>query len=312
MPHWYALLFAALAAILLDRLFGDPRRFHPLAGFGLWADAMERRLRHPALTQPLALRLIGLLAWILALAPWLVLALWLRAKLGLVVDVLLLYFALGAKSLTQHGAAVAIPLGEGRLEEARQRVGLMVSRDTQALDASGVARAGVESVLENGNDAVFGALFWFAVGGGPGALIFRLANTLDAMWGYRTPRFLHFGWAAARIDDLLNYLPARLTALSYALLGKTRCALACWRKQAGAWDSPNAGPVMASGAGALGLTLGGAASYHGASEDRPQLGFGAAPAAADIGRAIALVNNALWLWLALWAALLAIGSLARA
>jgi adenosylcobinamide-phosphate synthase len=300
MTHWYALPIAALAAILLDRLLGEPQRFHPLIGFGFCAEAIERRLRHPALTHPLALRLAGLLAWTLALLPWLVLALWLRAQLGWFVDVLLLYFALGARSLAEHAEAVAIPLADGRLDEARQRVGLMVSRDTQALDARSVARAGVESVLENGNDAVFGALFWFIVAGGPGALLFRLANTLDAMWGYRTPRFLHFGWAAARLDDLLNYLPARLTALSYALLGKTRSALDCWRKQAGAWDSPNAGPVMAAGAGALGLLLGGSASYHGSSEIRPQLGCGAEPGAADIRRAVKLVQHTLWLWLALW------------
>lgn len=315
MPHWYhhpsAALLSALLAILLDRLLGEPRRFHPLIGFGCWAAAIEARLRQQA-AHPLAQRIAGLLAWTLALLPWLLLALWLRAQLGWVVDVLLLYFALGAKSLAEHAEAVAVPLAAGRLEEARARVGRMVSRDTQSLDARGVARAGVESVLENGNDAVFGALFWFVVAGGPGALLFRLANTLDAMWGYRTPRYRNFGWAAARLDDLLNYLPARLTALSYALLGKTRSALACWRSQAGAWDSPNAGPVMASGAGALGLMLGGSASYHGASEIRPQLGCGAEPAAADIRRALALVQHALWLWLALWVTSWAAWSLAGA
>ncbi len=298
MPLLVSPPIAALAATLLDRLFGEPRRFHPLIGFGRWAMALESMLQPQALAHPLARRLIGLLAWALAVLPWLALVVWLRTQLPLVVDVLLLYFALGAQSLTEHAEAVAIPLGAGKLELARERIARMVSRDTAALDAHGVARAGVESVLENGNDAVFGALFWFAVAGGPGALLFRLANTLDAMWGYRTPRYLHFGWAAARIDDLLNYLPARLTALSYALLGKTRDALDCWRKQAPAWDSPNAGPVMASGAGALGLLLGGSASYRGSSEIRPALGCGAAPVAADIRRAVALVQRAQWLWLA--------------
>jgi len=300
-PHPSAALLSAPLAILLDRLLGEPRRFHPLVGFGSWAAAIEARLRRQA-AQPLAQRLIGVLAWLLALSPWLLLALWLRAELGWAVDVLLLYFSLGARSLAEHAEAVAIPLAAGRLEEARARVGRMVSRDTSELDAHGVARAGVESVLENGNDAVFGALFWFVVAGGPGALLFRLANTLDAMWGYRTPRYRYFGWAAARLDDVLNYLPARLTALSYALLGRTRAALACWRRQAGAWDSPNAGPVMAAGAGSLGLVLGGSASYQGASEIRPWLGFGAEPVATDIRRAAALVRHALWLWLALWLA----------
>ncbi|MDP3038050.1 MAG: regulatory signaling modulator protein AmpE, partial [Rhodocyclaceae bacterium] len=162
--------------------------------------------------------------------------------------------------------------------------------------------AAVESVLENGNDAVFGALFWFFVAGGAGALLFRLANTLDAMWGYRDARRVYFGWAAARIDDVLNFVPARLTALTYALLGRTRDALACWRTQAPRWSSPNAGPVMAAGAGALKVGLGGTARYHGASEERPRLGSGAAPTFVDIGRAVTLVERGQWLWLAVFVA----------
>jgi adenosylcobinamide-phosphate synthase len=143
---------------------------------------------------------------------------------------------------------------------------------------------------------VFGALFWFALAGAPGALLYRLANTLDAMWGYRTPRYRCFGWAAARLDAALNFIPARLTALTYALLGNTAVALHCWRQQARAWDSPNAGPVMASGAGSLVVRLGGAANYHGVCEQRPALGAGNAPSAPDIARATALVQRGAWLW----------------
>jgi adenosylcobinamide-phosphate synthase len=230
--------------------------------------------------------------------PAVVLAGWLcTLPLGWLLHPLLLCFALGGRALEEHGMRVADDLAAGNLAAAREHVGWMVSRDTSALDETGVSKAAVESLLENGNDAVFGALFWFFLLGGPGALLFRLANTLDAMWGYRNERFLCFGAAAARLDDALNYLPARLTALSYALFGNTRRALACWRKQAPQWDSPNAGPVMAAGAGSLQVALGGPAVYHGHLEVRPVLGEGRAPQASDIQRALTLVRHGVRLWL---------------
>lgn len=281
---------AALAAVVLDRLLGEVRRFHPLVGFGNLAAAVEKRLNNRRQAP-------GVLAWALVVLPFVGLAWLLRPAAPFAVDVALLYFALGAQSLCEHAEAIAKPLQDGHLDEARQRVSWIVSRDTSALDESGVAKAGVESVLENGNDAIFGTLFWFALLGGPGAVLFRLANTLDAMWGYRTERFNLFGRFAARFDDALNWIPARLTALTYALLGQTRNALACWRTQAPGWDSPNAGPVMSAGAGSLGVQLGGAAIYHGQEEIRPPLGSGPAPVAADLGRAISLIRHSLWLWL---------------
>jgi adenosylcobinamide-phosphate synthase len=286
----FTMPLAALSAVLLDRLIGEVRRFHPLVGFGHLAAGIEKQLNRRSLAS-------GMLAWGLAVGPWALLAVWLRPFAPFLIDVLFLYFALGAQSLREHAKAIARPLQEGRLDEARQRVGWIVSRETSGLDASGVAKAGVESVLENGNDAIFATLFWFALLGGPGAVLFRLANTLDAMWGYRTERYNLFGRFAARFDDAMNWIPARLTAVTYALLGHTRDALACWRAQAPAWDSPNAGPVMAAGAGSLGLLLGGPAIYHGREERRPPLGIGQPPVAADLGRAISLIQRSLWLWL---------------
>jgi adenosylcobinamide-phosphate synthase len=288
-----AMPLAALCAVLLDRLLGEPSRFHPLVGFGNLATAIEKRLNRRSLSA-------GIFAWALIVLPFVAFAWVLRPYAPFAVDVVLLYFALGAQSLREHAEAIAKPLRDGHLEAARQRVGWIVSRDTSALDKTGIAKAGVESVLENGNDAIFGTLFWFALLGGPGALLFRLANTLDAMWGYRTERFNLFGRFAARFDDALNWLPARLTALTYALLGQTRNALACWKAQAPGWESPNAGPVMAAGAGSLGVLLGGAAIYHGREEIRPLLGAGPAPAAADLDRAISLIRRSLWLWLAVF------------
>jgi adenosylcobinamide-phosphate synthase len=287
-------LLLPVGGVLLDRLLGEPRRFHPLVGFGKLADKVEASVRMGAPGDPIGNRLLGLFAWLAIVVPFVVMA----ARLSTpVLDVLLLWLALGARSLTDHARAIAVPLAAGDLPAARQAVGMIVSRDTSKLDETGVAKAGVESVLENGNDAVFGALFWFVVAGGAGAVLFRLANTLDAMWGYKDERRVYFGWAAARIDDVLNFIPARLTALTYATLGDARSAFACWRAQGRAWSSPNAGPVMAAGAGALKVSLGGTARYHGHDEVRPTLGRGPAPTAADIGRAVQLVERGVWCWL---------------
>ncbi|CAB3776741.1 Cobalamin biosynthesis protein CobD [Paraburkholderia caffeinitolerans] len=292
----------AVAGVAVDRQFGEPRHAHPLVAFGTLANHIEKRLNTGRRGRPL-----GLAAWLLALAPPVGLAALMCAALpwplAWALHIALLWFALGARSLEEHIAPIAHALAEHDLTAARALTARIVSRDTANADATALARAACESALENGNDAIFGALFWFAIAGGPGALAFRLANTLDAMWGYRTPRFLRFGWAAARIDDGLNWFPARLTAASYALLGDTRAALRCWREQAPHWESPNAGPVMAAGAGSLNVLLGGAAVYHGTVEDRPALGTGAPPRAQDVDAALRLVERTTFLWLAVLLAL---------
>lgn len=293
-----ALLIAC--ALLLDRLLGETRHFHPLVGFGNLASFIEQRLNNTA-RPGISQRAHGVLAWFIAISPWLLITilLWHQTVFRPVIDIIVLYFALGLQSLSEHASRIQSALEANNLALARQRVSDIVSRDTAAMQPEDVARAGVESVLENGNDAVFAALFWFAVAGAPGVLLYRLSNTLDAMWGYRTPRYFYFGWAAARIDDALNFIPARLTALTYALLGHTRHALYCWLKQAALWDSPNAGPVMASGAGSLNIKLGGAANYHGNKEERPALGTDSTPQASDISRAMTLVKRGAWLWVVL-------------
>lgn len=291
----------------LDAVLGEPRRAHPLVAFGRVAEWLEMRLNRGGPGGGNARRLRGALA--LALVAGLpVIALSIAIMLapgwvGLCIHAATLYFALGARSLWQHAHAVAGALGSGDLVRARELGARIVTRDLGEASATEVARAAVESTLENGNDAVFGALFWFVIAGALGVLAYRLVNTLDAMWGYRNQRYVFFGWAAARLDDTMNYVPARLTALTYALLGDTRSGFDCWRLQARAWESPNAGPVMASGSGALGLALGGAARYHGRDEQRPALGAGSAPATGDIGRALHLVFAGVALWYTTLAAL---------
>ncbi|MHB9099981.1 MAG: adenosylcobinamide-phosphate synthase CbiB [Sulfuricella sp.] len=296
----FAVPITAVLAVLLDRLLGEPRRWHPLVGFGWLAQRVERLFYGESAISSLSRRLRGLAAVALLVGGLSLAAFLAHRSLGSwawLLDVTLLYLAIGAASLGEHAAAVRRALDIGDLDAARQSVGRMVSRDTANMDETAVARATLESVLENGCDAVFGALFWFFVAGAPGVVAYRLANTLDAMWGYKTERYLHFGWAAARLDDLLNWIPARLTALTYVLLGRSGTAWRCWRSQAANWESPNAGPVMAAGAGALTVQLGGPAVYHGQLESRPPLGAGREPVAADITRAVALVRRGVWLWL---------------
>lgn len=302
LPAWL-LALCLLAGVALDAWWGEPRRWHPLVGFGWLAQRLEARLNRGG-----ARLWRGALAWALLVAPApLALAALLAAlpdsasgwALAAGLHALALYAALGLRSLAEHTRPIARALAAGRLDEARQRTGWIVSRDTAHASPDELAKATVESLLENGNDAVFGALFCFMLAGGPGVLAFRLANTLDAMWGYRSPRFNLFGRCAARLDDVFNYLPARLTALSYALLGERQRAWRSWRSQAPAWPSPNAGPVMAAGAGALGLSLGGAARYDGIDEIRPPLGEGRPATPADIERAWRLVRGSCLLWLML-------------
>ena len=290
----FFLVLACLVAVLLDRLLGEPRRWHPLAGFGALAGRLEQRLNDGSVLRG-ALAVLLLVApvvmatvlLITLLPPWLA---WSCQALGL-------WLVIGARSLAEHGRAVVVPLRAGDLPAAREQVARIVSREAAALDDAGVARAATESMLENGADALFASLFWFAVAGLPGAVLHRLVNTLDAMWGYRSPRFEQFGKAAARLDDALNWLPARLTALSYALCGRFGPAMQCWHRQAGACDSPNAGPVMAAGAGALRVVLGGRTAYPDGWKDKPELGEGRPADADSIEAAIRLVQRATLLWL---------------
>jgi adenosylcobinamide-phosphate synthase len=246
------------------------------------------------------------LAWCLAVIPLVILVMLLDqifsgdGFIGILWSAGILYLAIGWQSLMQHARDVIQPLADGDIVEARLAVAKIVSRDAEVLDETGIARGAIESVLENGADAIFAVIFWFCVLGVPGVVLYRLSNTLDAMWGYRNARYLKFGWMAAKMDDFLNYIPARLTALSYALLGDTRRAFACWKEQGTIWKSPNAGPVMAAGAGALNISLGGPEIYQGEIQQRPVLGPDVSPetvaSAAGLERSCQLVNKSIVLW----------------
>lgn len=295
------LTLTLFCAIALDHWLGEPRNaYHPLVGFGRWAAWLETVFRRPQ-HSPRLQKAFGLLAWLCALSVSAFGLLWLTIPpvAQTMFGITILYFCIGARSLQQHAYAVHSALTAGDLALARQQVGNIVSRQTADITMADVRRAAVESVLENGADAVFAPLFWFVLLGPFGALLYRFANTLDAMWGYKNPRYLHFGWAAARFDDLLNWIPARLTALSYAAIGNSRQAIDTWQNQAHLLDSPNAGPVMTAGAGALNLQLGGPAWYHGQLKQKPWFGGKQTPTNADIHRAMGLIYKTLALWLLL-------------
>jgi len=281
-------------SILLDYLLGEPRRYHPLVGFGMLANKTEFFLN-----QSHKSRVAGIFAWLLVIVPFVLLCWFIeqQTEYELVFNVICLTITLGYKSLVQHARAVSDALRQHDIVRARQRIAMMVSRDVKKSNEKSITRATIESVLENGNDAIFAAMFWFCIAGAPGVVLYRLANTLDAMWGYKTEQYKQFGWAAARIDDFLNLIPARLTAISYSISGQTFLALRCWRQQACLWNGINPGVVMASGAGSLQVKLGGKAKYHGAYTERPVLGCGKEVVTGDIERAIRLIHKSVVLWI---------------
>ena len=281
-----------LLGYVADLAFGDPRRGHPVAGLGRAMAALERRLyadRRSAGVWQVGLS-VGVTMTVSAATDHLLRH---RPILRTIVTATATWAVLGGRSLRAEAAAIDGQLRSGDLAAARVQITHLVGRDPSALDEAGIARACVESVAENTSDAVVGPLFWGVVAGLPGLVGYRTLNTLDAMIGHRSPRYLRFGWAAARLDDAANLLPARLSAavvLALAPLfgGSSAEVWRVVRRDARRHPSPNAGPVEASFAGALGITLGGVNTYGDTVEDRGTLGDGPVPQTADIPRAARL------------------------
>ena len=284
---------AALASgYVADVVLGDPRRLHPVAGFGRLAWRAELLVYAP--TRPRGAGYAGALVGAAALAGEGLARLASRTGLGRsVVLAAVTWAALGGRSLTRVADRLAEELLAGDLHAARKTLPSLCGRDPQALDAAGLSRAALESVAENTSDAVVGALLWGALAGPAGVAGYRAANTLDAMVGHRSARYSAFGWAAARLDDALSWPAARLAAcLTVACAplvgGSPSGALRAWRRDGSGHPSPNAGRVEAAFAGALGLRLGGPSAYAGVTELRPTLGDGRAPTAADVHSATRL------------------------
>ncbi|MGA6208509.1 cobalamin biosynthesis protein [Nocardia testacea] len=274
-----------LIGFAIDRAVGDPRRGHPVAGFGMVAAAVETVTYADH-------RRAGMVHELLLVGSVVGLGAALRRG-GAVPVVAATWTVLGGRSLARTGQLMADRLEAGDLAAARELLPALCGRDPAALDADGLARAALESIAENTSDAAVAPLLWGAVAGVPGLLGYRAVNTLDAMIGYRNQRYRRFGWAAARVDDLANLLPARATGLLTALVaplvgGRPGTVLRTWRRDAGRHPSPNAGVVEAAAAGALGVRLGGRTEYRHGVEQRPELGAGPAPTVGDLRRAVRL------------------------
>ncbi len=251
-----------IAALALEWLIGDPQsRWHPVALFGRWAKWCESFLYA-------AKKISGVISWLCVIAAPLSL-LWVgHTLLEWPFDVFLLWMSIGWKSLFEH---VQLVLQAESLKEARTAVGRIVSRDTDVMSREDTRRAALESLAENASDAVVAPLFWFVLLGPIGAAAFRMMNTLDAMWGYRNARYQAFGWCAARMDDAVNWLPARITAYLMLLAGK----YVRWnvlKMQAQTHASPNAGWPEAALAYAADVRLGGTVIRQGCRDDRPYYG----------------------------------------
>ncbi|WP_031023994.1 cobalamin biosynthesis protein [Streptomyces sp. NRRL WC-3725] len=282
--------YGAAAGVLGDLLLGDPRRGHPVAVFGRAAGAVERALWHDHRGWG-ALHTAVCAGGAVALGALTARALRPSRTASAALAAAATWAVVGGTSLAREARTIGRALQAGDVEAARTRLPHLCGRDPQALDADGIARAVVESVAENTSDAVVGALVWGAVAGVPGLLGFRAVNTLDAMVGHRSPRHRRYGWASARLDDVAGWPGARLTAVLAAVAGPDpRGALRAWRADARRHPSPNAGPVEASFAGALGVRLGGTLSYGGRVEHRPVLNgaTGRPVRVTDIDRAVRL------------------------
>jgi adenosylcobinamide-phosphate synthase len=281
-----------LAGFAVDALVGDPRRFHPVAGFGRAATALERRLYRPDRAAGAAFAAVAVGVPV-AVAVAASAATRRRPVARAVLVAAGTWAVLGARSLRREAGHMAGALERADLPAARGRLGHLCGRDPSALDEPELARATVESVAENTSDALVAPLFWGAVAGLPGLVGYRAANTLDAMVGHRSARYARFGTAAARLDDVLNLVPSRLTAaLTVAAApvvdGERAETLRVWRRDGADHPSPNAGHCESAMAGALGVRLGGRNVYFGRMETRPFLGDGPRPAALDIRRAVRL------------------------
>lgn len=299
---------ALLAALLLEYFRPLPRGFRPYVWFSGYTQYLERQFntgehRH------------GMLAWFLALVPLVLLAalisMLLHTMNGVMAwawSVVVLYSLMGFGSLGVNATAVASALRNQPLDRACSLLEKWAGRDCASLSATEVARLGIEEILVSAYRKLFGVIFWFVLLGPAGALFYRLAQILARKWGEMNEQeFGRFGNFSARVFGWAEWMPARLTALSFAIAGDFEDAIYCWRSQARQWMEESLGVVLASGAGAIGVRLGEPVASSGGVESRPEIGLGEDADADYMDSAISLI----WRTLALWLGLLLLITLAR-
>ena len=292
------------AALAIDAVVGWPRLVyqmigHPVTWIGRLIKSLDSWLNLDG-TDEQGRRVAGVAAALFVIAVAVVAGVVLTWVLpagltGALIAGVIAWPMIAARSMFDHVVAVARPLGAGSLAEARHAVSMIVGRDPEQLDKAGIARAALESLAENTSDGVIAPLFWGAVFGLPGILGYKAINTLDSMIGHRTPRHEAFGWASARIDDVANFIPARLTAVLFAAVSPAhRAAFDCMIRDARHHRSPNAGWPEAAMAGGLGVRLSGPRAYHDGVVDEPWLnGDAHDPSAADVERGLRLYRSAM-------------------
>jgi adenosylcobinamide-phosphate synthase len=308
----------AVIAMLIELCLGYPERLlraigHPVTWIGHLIGLLDRWLNRETI-EPNGRRTAGVVAVLILFGvvgaiAFVVQHELLHLRFGVLVVGLLASTLIAQRSLHRHVADVAGALEKDGIASGRNAVSHIVGRDTEGLEAAGIARAAIESLAENFSDAIVAPVIWMVIGGLPGAVLYKAINTADSMIGHRTPRHAAFGWAAARLDDLVNLPASRLSALllvAAAALSNGAAAGAAWRavrRDAPHHRSPNAGYPEAAMAGALGLSLAGPRAYAGVRADDAMMGDGRRNAnAADIRRALALYRTADAILIALLAA----------
>ncbi len=291
-----------LLALLLDIFFGDIRHYHPLSGFRKLARRVENYF-YPqrSTTTPRVLFWLGVLAVVFAIPPFILLLALLKPIPGVdvITGVVVLYFALSKQTLSARARAVSKALLHGNLRDAQQRTRVLLQQKTAPLNEREIIRASVEHVLKNGNSVVFGVLFWFIVGGTPAVMIYRFSDQLYSLWGHNDARYQYFGRFVTILSQILNWLPARLTASTYAIQGNFMRAMECWWQQGRFYSCHNTGIVLAAGAGAIGFCLEGQSIDDDDQMENPDLGKGLPPDLQDIEHSVCLVSRGAWVWLIL-------------